>query len=191
MMNSVKIALELELDVEIGIPLTKENIDQIDELIAILPKDKVNLFLFTPHSGGRGITMLDSKITVADYERLSPTAKQYFNRKKNQTPVEWLNTDLPAAEHRVLTLSLLPSNIEHLERQSFEDTLRELEQADEDYHSLIPDFRSLLHMYANPKDKRLYSQKDLYLLYRRRYIADAQLNVLDITDERFSGSIRY
>lgn len=191
MMNSMEIALELGLDVEIGIPITKENIAQVDELIAMFPEDKISLFLFTPHSGGRGITILDSKITAADYESLSPSAKRYFNRKKNQTPTEWLNTDLPAAEHRVLTLSLLPSTIERLERQSFEDTLRELEQIDEDYHSIVPDFRSLLTMYADPQDNRLYSQKDLYLLYRKRYISDTQAKVLNITDERFSGSIRY
>lgn len=191
MMHSLEIALEKGLHVEVGIPVTKDNLSQIDPLIRMLPEDQIRLFLFTPHSGGRGITLLDSKITVDDYESLSAAAKQHFNRSGNRTPSEWRNADLPAAENRVLTLSLLPSNIEQLEQRSFADTLRELEKMDEDYYSIVPDFRSLLAMYADPDDRRLYSRKDLYLLYRRRYIADNRLTVLDVTDERFSGSLRY
>lgn len=191
MMNSLEIALEKGLDVEVGVPITKENISQIDELIVMLPQEKIKIFLFTPHSGGRGITLLDAKITVDDYESLSPVAKQHFNRNNNKTPLEWLNTNLPADENRVLTLSLLPSNINPLEQLSFENTLIELEKMDEDYFGIVPDFRSFLTMYADANDRKLYSKKDLYLLYRKRYIADHNLAVLDLTDERFSGSIRY
>lgn len=191
MMNSLEIALEKGLDVKVGIPLIKENISQIDELIGILPQDKIRIFLFTPHSGGRGITLLDSKITVDDYESLSSVAKNYFNRNNNKTPLEWLNTELPTVENRVLTLSLHPSNIEHWEQLSFEDTLIELEKIDEDYFDIVPDFQSLLTLYTDANDRKLYSRKDLYLLYRNRYIADNNLTVSDLTDERFSGSIRY
>ena len=191
MINSLEIALEKGLNVEVGIPITKENISQIDALIKMLPEDKIRIFLFTPHSGGRGVNLLDSKITIDDYESLSSTAKQYFNRSNNKTPSEWLDTDLPVVKNRVLTLSLLPANIEHLEELSFENTLNELERMDEAYYSIVPDFQSLLKMYADSNDRRLYSRKDLYLLYRRRYIADNKLTVVDMTDERFSGSLRY
>lgn len=191
MINSLEIALEKGLNVEVGIPITKENISQIDALIKMLPEDKIRIFLFTPHSGGRGVTLLDSKITIDDYESLSSTAKQYFNRNNNKTPSEWLDTDLPVVKYRVLTLSLLPTNIEHLEELSFENTLNELERMDEAYYSIVPDFQSLLKIYADSNDRRLYSRKDLYLLYRRRYIADNKLTVVDMIDERFSGSLRY
>ena len=191
MMNSLEIALEKGINVEVGIPITKENISQIDELISMFPQDKIKIFLFTPHSGGRGIALLDSKITVDDYEGLSVIAKNHFNRNNNKTPLEWLNTELPTVENRVLTLSLLPSNIEHLEQHSFDHTLTALEKMDEDYFGMVPDFQSLLTMYADVNDKSLYSRKDLYMLYRRRYIEDNNLAVSDLTDERFSGSIRY
>jgi hypothetical protein len=191
MMNSLEIALEKGINVEVGVPITKENISQIDELIAMFPQDKIKIFLFTPHSGGRGIALLDSKITVDDYEGLSPIAKNHFNRNNNKTPLEWLNTELPTVENRVLTLSLLPSNIERLEQLSFENTLDELEKMDEEYYSILPDFHTLLKLYADSNDRHLYSKKDLYLLYRRRYIADNNLTVLDLSDERFSGSLRY
>lgn len=190
MMNSLQIALEQGLEVEVGIPVTKENMTQIDDLLELLPKDKARIFLFTPHSGGRGINLLKSKITLEDYEKLSPEAKGYFNRKKNKTPMEWIDDSEPAAEKRILTLSLLPTNIERLEQQPFEDTLKELEKMDEDYYGSIPDFQSLLKLYADLSDKALYSRKDLYMLYQKRYIAENDIKVLDITDERFSGSMR-
>ena len=191
MMNSLEISLEKGLNVEVGIPITKENITQIDSLIEMLPTDKIRLFLFTPHSGGRGVTLRDSTITMSDYESLSFTAKQYFNRKNNKTPLEWLNTNLPTVENRILTLSLLPSNIDRLEHLSFESTLKELEMMDEEYYQVVPDFQTLLKLYADSNDNHLYSKKALYLLYRRRYIADNHVNVLDLTDERFSSSLRY
>lgn len=191
MMNSLEIALETGLEAEVGIPVTKENLAQINELLELLPEDRIRIFIFTPHSGGRGIRLLDSKITVEDYESMSPKAKSYFNRNKNRTPSEWMESDLPAADKRVLTLSLRPTNIDRLERQPFEETLKELEKMDEDYYSRIPDFQSLLQLYADPNDRHLYSGKDLYLLYRRRYIADNKLEIPDVTDERFSGSLRY
>ena len=191
MMNTLNIALEKDLLVEVGIPITKENIAQIETLLNILPKDKIKIFLFTPQSGGRGITLLNSKITVADYESLSNIAKTYFNRNKNRTPSEWFANPPPAVENKILTLSLLPSNIEKLEKQSLEKTLMELETLDEEYYNIIPDFQQLLKIYLAPNDDRLYSQKDLYLLYRKQYIADNKLTVPDIADERFSGSLRY
>lgn len=191
MMNSLEIALDKGLDVEVGIPVTKENISQIDLLIDMLPAEKIRSVLFTPHSGGRGITLLDSTITMDDYESMSSKAKQHFHRENNKTPLEWLNTDLPTVENRVLTLSLLPSNIDRLEQRSFENVLEELEKIDEEYYSAVPDFQTLLKLYADPADRHLYTKKALYLLYRRRYIADNHLTVVDLTDERFSGSVRY
>ena len=191
MMTSMGIALDKGLNVEVGIPITKENISQIDELLTQLPQDKIKIFIFTPHSGGRGINLLDAKITIDDYEKLSSNAKRYFNRGKNQTPAEWLCSQETIAQNRTLTLSLLPSNIYLLEKQSFEDTLKDLEKMDEDYYNKIPDFQSLLERYADSEDLHLYSKKDLYLLYRKRYIEDEHICVSDVTDERFSGSIRY
>lgn len=191
MMDSMEIALEKGLNVEVGIPITKVNLSQIDALLSQLPQDKIKIFIFTPHSGGRGIQLLDAKITVDDYENLSSNAKRYFDRNRNQTPAEWLSNQGPAPKNRVLTLSLLPSNIDHLEKRSFEDTLRDLEKLDEDHYDKIPDFQNLLERYADPEDIHLYSKKDLFLLYRKRYIEDEKISVLDVTDERFSGSLRY
>ena len=191
LMDSMGIALEKGLNVEVGIPVTKENLSQIDELLTQLPEDKIKIFIFTPHSGGRGISLLDAKITMDDYDDLSPHAKKYFNRSRNRTPAEWLCDPGPAPKNRILTLSLLPSNIDLLEKQAFEDTLKDLEKLDEAYHDKIPDFQGLLKRYADPEDRRLYSKKDLSLIYSKRFMDEENIVVTDVTDERFSGSLRY
>ena len=79
----------------------------------------------------------DEKITLDDYEGLSDSVKGCFNRMRNKTPNEWLNSQ------------------------------------------------------EMPPDTHLYSKKDLYLLYRKRFVEEENIDVLDITDERFSGSLRY
>lgn len=191
MMNSIDAAIEEGLNVEVGIAITKENISQIDILLKQLQEEKIRIFIFTPHSGGRGICMLDSKITLDDYEKMSSKAKKYFNRTKNKTPSEWIRNNELKPNKRVLTLSLLPTNIDHFEQQTFEKTLKELEKMDEEYYSKIPDFQSLLERYIDLNDRHLYSKKDLYLLYRKKYIEQEKLNVLDLVDERFSNSFRY
>ncbi|WP_455654032.1 hypothetical protein [Phascolarctobacterium faecium] len=62
---------------------------------------------------------------------------------------------------------------------------------DEAYYAIMPSFPELLQLYADPDDHRLYSKKDLNLLYQRRFREENHLALTDITDERFSGSIRY
>ena len=190
MMRSLHIAVDVGLQVEVGIPVIKENLHQLEELIQSFPKD-IRIFVFTPHVGGRGVYLSDSKITVIDYENMSIDVKKYLNRTKNRTPKEWLEYLPKEVEHRILTLSLLPTNIDTLKKQSFDEVIKDLEQKDEDYYKVIPSFSELLKMYASEDDNHLYTQKDLYLQYRRRFIKENQLNLVDITDERFSGSIRY
>lgn len=191
MMNSMESALKIGVEAEVGVSVTKENLEQLEELVHMAEEKKIRIFLFTPHSGGRGISLLKSKITLEDYEGLSDTVKPYFNRKNNRTPMEWLENPPEEYKSRILTLSLLPSNIEKLEQQSFEETLKELEQMDEEYFKVIPSFQELLKKYADDKDKHLYTKKDLYFLYRRRFVEENGMDIPDIMDERFSGSLRY
>ena len=191
MMNSLGIALEIGLDVEVGIPVIKENLHQLDELVNIFENKRVRLFLFTPHSGGRGISLLDVKITVEDYDNLSDRVKKYFNRDKNRTPSEWYNHIHEDFKNRVLTISLLPSNIDKLENQPFEETIKELEMMDDEFYKVVPSFSELLKKYVDENDTCLYSLKDLNVTYRRRFIDENHLDIVDITDERFSCSIHF
>lgn len=191
MMRSLQIALNEGINVKVGIPVTKENLNQLDELVQIFSTKQVPLSIFTPHSGGRGIHLLKSKITIEDYEQLSNDVKKYINRNTNKTPFEWLNTPLQEYKNRILTLSLTPSNIGRLENQSFESIIKELEELDNNYYDVIPSFAHLLKKYADENDHHLYSKKDLYLIYRNRYIQENNIQIQEVNDERYSGSIRF
>ena len=162
MQDALDIAKKTGLDVSVGVPVTQENLAQLDELVELFERKNVGLYLFTPHSKGRGITLLDQKIRACDYERCSDLVKKHFNRQNNKTPFEWLNTPLKTEENRVLSLSLTKKNIQHFENQSFECTIQELEKADERFYARVPSFQDLLKKYADKTDERLYSKKDLY-----------------------------
>ena len=164
---------------------------QVEALIKTFSQENVSIRLFVPHSMGKGISLLLSKITVEDYDAMNAKVKTFFNRAHYRTPSEWLKNPPKEVEHRALTISLLPSNIDRLEEQPFEQTIQELERLDEEYFSMIPSFNQLLLKYCDDADTRLYSKKDLYFLYRQRYIRENGLQVVEVTDERFSGSIRY
>ena len=191
MISTLDFALNNGLKVEVGIPAIKDNLKQLDYLIDCFEKKVDKLFIFTPHSKGRGLNLIDHKITLADYELLSDTVKIYFNRNTNKTPIEWLKSDIKDEEYRVLNISLTTDNIQHFETQSFEKTINEIEKMDEEYYSIVPSFKELLLKYADDIDNNLYTKKDLYYLYQKRYIQENNLQLNDINDERFCGSIRY
>lgn len=191
LMNTLDVALSLGINVEVGIPVIKENLDQLNELVELFSNKNVDLFLFTPHSIGRGRTLMDSKITLEDYESMTEKVKKYFNRNTNRTQYEWLTNPPKEVNNRTLTLSLLPTNIEDIEKKTFEEVIKELEEMDDYFYSIVPSFNELLIKYADKNDNSLYSKKDLYAIYRKRYIQENKLEITDITDERYSGSIRY
>ena len=191
MLRSVRSALAAGLKVDVGVPVTKENLHQLDELLAQLPEESIYIFLFSPHSGGRGKVLLDAKITKNDYEQLSEKCKGHFNRSRYKTPMEWLRDGVPAFTQRMLNVSLLPENIDELERQPFAETIDRLEKMDEAYYGSMPALDELIRLYAFEGDERLYSLKDMGILYRQRYRAEHGISIPDVTDERYSGSIRY
>ena len=85
----------------------------------------------------------------------------------------------------------MPTNIDDIEKKTFEEVIKELEEMDDYFYSIVPSFNELLIKYADSSDNALYSKKDLYAIYRKRFIRENKLDILDITDERYSGSIRY
>lgn len=186
MMNTIKAANSVELDVTVGIPLTHENVDQIDSLLQELDKFKVEkIYCFVPHSEGRGKFMEEIRLTLDDYELLSQRVKMLFNRERFKTEQEWVRTEsFPKSEQRVLTVTLTPDNISFFENQSFDETIAYLEALDDEYYKIIPNFESLIKQYGNLNGNRMYSARDLYMTYQRRYIEDYHISIYDINDER-------
>ena len=186
MMNTIKAANSVELDVTVGIPLTHENAGQIDSLLQELDRFKVEkIYCFVPHSEGRGKFMEEIRLTLDDYELLSQRVKMLFNRERFKTERQWVQTKtFPQSEQRVLTVTLTPENISLFEKQTFDETIAYLEALDDEYYKIIPNFESLIKQYGNLNGNRMYSARDLYMSYQRRYIEDHHITIYDINDER-------
>ncbi len=87
--------------------------------------------------------------------------------------------------------AIIFANIAYYHGMAKLEVLSYLEQIDNDYYSVIPSFNELLKIYYDNNDLRLYTKKDLYKIYRSKFIDENKLKILDVTDERYSGSFRY
>jgi len=191
MLRTLKQANLAGLDVSVDIPLTHENVHQTEDLITQLSSFTISrISCFVPHCEGRGALLELVRFTVQDYEALGAQVKPLFNRSRFRTEGEWLQ-DIPAEpERRVLTLTLTNENIDRYERLGFDKIIAELEAMDDAYYRTVPSFTQLLHTYADRSNQKLYSARDLYLRYQRRYIAEHALTLYDVNDERQNFSRR-
>lgn len=192
MINTLKQANKVGLDVTVSIPITHENADQMDELIAKLEQYRTQrLACFVPHSEGRGRLLDSVRFSKEDYEKLSENVRKRINTNRFKTEKEWLQSGFPVNEKRVLTATLRPENMDFFEGQTFEETIAYLEKLDDDYYSTIPTVEEMAKVYGDPDGDRYYSARDLYLNYQRRYIADNRIEIYDINDERQCFSRRF
>lgn len=192
MMRTLAHANKAQLDVTVSIPLTHENADQMDELIAELEQYHTQrISCFVPHSEGRGRLLDSVRFDAEDYEKLSDNVRNRINTTRFKTEGEWLKCGFPVNEKRVLTVTLTPDNVDFFEGLSFENTIKYLEKLDDDYYAAIPRVEELAKIYGDPSGNRYYSARDLYLNYQRRYIADNHIQIHDINDERQCFSRRF
>lgn len=192
MMRTLEQANAADLDVTVSIPITRENVNQLDTLVAELKRHQTQrITCFVPHSEGRGKTLESVRLSACDYEKLSDDIRSRINRNRFKTEGEWLRIGFPAAEKRVLTVTLTPENVEFFEGQSFPETIAYLEKLDDDYYRAVPAAEELARLYGNPAGDRFYSARDLYLTYQRRYIAEKKLEIYDMNDERQCFSRRF
>lgn len=192
MINTLKQANRVGLDVTVSIPITHENADQMDELIAELEQYRTQrISCFVPHSEGRGRLLDPIRFSKADYKKLNENVRKRINANRFKTEKEWLQSGFPANEKRVLTVTLTPENVDFFENQPFEETIMYLERPDDDYYSVIPTVEELATLYGDANGDRYYSARDLYLHYQRQYIADNGIEIYDVNDERQCFSRRF
>lgn len=177
----------------VGVPVTKENIDQVDLLIDELGlHGGPDIRLFVPHGEGRGARLEGIRLSLTDLDRISETAKGKLNRAVYQTESEWCKIEGGEPEKdRSLIISLTQENMDRLEKMPFSAIVAEIEGLDEAYYAAFPSFRELLCRYGDREGDRLYSRRDLFLRCRRQYEKEFGIRVYDVTDERQSGSRRY
>lgn len=185
MMDTLEQANHIGLDVSVSIPLTHENAGQIDKLLAQITRYHTKrISCFVPHSEGRGRLLDKIRFSADDYDSLSSEAKSYFNSTRFKTEQEWLQSQFPVTNHRALTITLTPENIDFFERMDFGKAIQYLEQLDDTYYSSIPNPEDLARMYGDPRGQQYYSARDLQLGYQRKFIEDNHVDVYDIHDER-------
>lgn len=192
MIDMLRIANEIGLDVHCDVPLSHENTLQADELLQILNQYRCGISFFVPHAEGRGITLNPVRFREEDYNLLSDAVKQRFNRQKFKPESQWVQENqFSLWEQRSMTLSLTPENIDFFEQISFDEAIQYLDKLDDDYFAVMPPLSKLVKLYGNPTNSEFYNERDLYLKYQRRYIEDNQLSLYDINDERQCSCRRF
>lgn len=180
------------LETSAGIPLTVENADQAEQLITLLEQAGIpEISVFIPHEEGRGVHLAPIRFTLGDWEQLGPKARDKLNRKAFRPEGEWVSGTWPEEQHRALILSLAPENIGQFEAMDFAQVICYGESLDEQYYASLPSFAELCRLYGNPGGDAFYSKRDLFRHYQMHYIADHNLTLYDVTDERFCGSRRF
>ena len=192
MKRTLAMANKINLNATISIPITHENADQMDTLIAELNQYRTQrIACFIPHSEGKGRLLDHVRFSAEDYSCLSENVRNRINWSRFKTESEWLRYGFPVTEKRVLTVTLTTENADFFEGLSFDDTIAYLEKLDDDYHAAIPPVNELAKIYGNPNGDRYYSARDLYLCYQRRYITDHSIEIYDMNDERQCFSRRF
>ena len=192
MMRTLAMANKINLDTTISIPITHENMEQMDELITELEQYYTQrISCFIPHSEGRGRLLGSVRFSMHDSERLSDNVRSRINWNRFKTEGEWLKAGFLICDKRVLTVTLTQQNLPFFENLSFDETIAYLEKLDDDYYNAIPTVNELAKLYGNPCGGHYYSMRDLYLSYQRRYIADYKLEIYDINDEHQCFSRRF
>ena len=179
------------LQVNVSIPLIRENLSQMPELYKTLtayPLSRCACFL--PHTKGRGRSLPEQRITRQEFEQLPEEIRKTFAKTKHMTESEWIASDeMTEAEKRNLTLVLTPENFEKYSRMSAAEILSELEEMDDRSLKEIPPVQELARMYGDPENQQLFRIRDLALIWQQRYIAETGNRIYDMHDETHSFSV--
>lgn len=184
-------AVKAGLQVNVSIPLIRENLSQIPELYEMLstyPLRRCACFL--PHSKGRGRTISEQRITKQEFEQLPEKIRNSFSRMKHRTEAEWIASGETAEfVKRSLILVLTPENFEKYNRMGAAETLAELEAMDDRYLQEMPPVQELARMYGDPQNQQLFRIRDLALIWQQRHIAETGNRIYDMHDETHSFSV--
>ncbi len=175
-----------------GIPLTSENIHEVDRLVGVLQDHgSKKVFLTIPHEEGRGKLLRDVRLSMQGFLELSAETQKLLNATLYRTEGDWLRDPEPIRDtQRMVMIALRADNMDAYESRDVMSILREIEALDESYYAAFPSFQELAKIYGDPDGEKLYRIRDLYHHYRTQYAQDHDIQVYDITDERQSGSRR-
>ena len=184
-------ANKVGLKTDVSFPLTRENLLQADELLDMLAAYQLGrVYIFLPHSKGRGQVLDGQRLTRAEFDSLSHRVKSHFSKIPHLTEGEWIEkANWGAAESRTLTLCLTPDNIDELEAMTLEEIIRYLEGIDDEYDAKMPSIGVLAEQYGVKTSDRMFRIRDLHLKWQKMYLQDLP-DIYDMNDETHHFSIR-
>ena len=184
-------AHEAGLNVNISIPLLRDNLDQMEDLRRVPEISKADKFsYFLPHSKGRGRSLQDQRITKQEFESLPEEVRSSFQKIKHQTEAEWLSSgEITEPEKRSLTLVLTPENLEHYQKLNAGEIVGEIEALDERFIEQMPSVNDLAARYGRKDNRQLYRFRDLLLRWRQEYISETGGRIYDMHDETHHFSV--
>lgn len=191
-LRMMRAAKASQLPFTTGIPLTAENVHEVDDLVSVLQENgSEKVFLTIPHEEGRGKLLRDVRLGMEGFLELSEETQKRLNRTLYRTESDWLRDSEPVHDtHRTVLIALRADNIDAYESRDVMSIIREIEKLDDNYYSSFPSFQELAKIYGDPNSEKLYRIRDLYYHYRTQYAQDHDIQVYDVTDERQSGSRR-
>ena len=193
LINIVQRAISLGLMIQPTFVALEENKKQLPELMELLTSfgcERIHGFLHDYR--GNGEKMEDVRLKKNSYDALPEVAKSRISVRNHKTEAEWIqNNFFTAPTSRNLVLALRPDNIDMINSMTCGEMIDYLVDLDEKYYNAIPDITVLSKLYGDISNTRLYRQRDLQWKWSKAYIADHQLSLHDVTDERNCGSMRY
>ena len=184
-------AAEAGLEVSAGVPLTSENVSQVEELALLLKTAGAAVRFFIPHEEGRGKSLSDVRLKESELKSLPGDLSSLLNSNAYRSERAWIEEGLPEYTKRALLISVREDNIDRYEGMSAEELVKELEELDDAYYAAFSSFGELAAKYGDPEGELMYSSRDLFYHYRKIYEKEYNIKVYDVTDERQSGSRRY
>lgn len=181
------------IEVRASIPIVRENMSHTENLLDILEDIGVGqYFAFLPHGKGRGRKLNNLRLTYDEFHSLPERVLSRFStRVEYKSEGEWLRAgNWINPETRTLTLSLTSENIERLEGMSAEETVAMLENADDEYYSVMPSPKELAKRYGRIGGTLMYRRRDLLLEWRQRYFNEFCSGIHDMDDETGHFSVR-
>ena len=191
LLSMLQAAVQAGLEVNISLPLIRENKDQADELMKFLKGHGASRFYtFLPHSKGRGRSIMGQRLLKQEFESLSEEIKASFTRAETRTEAEWLETGVsPKFEKRDLILVLNPEEMSRLEQMNCEEILKYLEDLDDRFLQDMPSAEVLAERYGDPGNQQLFRFRDLLLKWQQQYIDEAKGTIYDMHDESHHFSV--
>jgi hypothetical protein len=172
--------------------ICEENKGMLSDLFDILTEiTGLKMYSFLQDYRGRGYLLENSRLRIESYEKLPEKIKNTFNKVRYKTESEWLNEGkFSEYTERAIIINLRQDNIELFENMTCEEIIYYVENLDDEYYNTIPKINELAKMYGDFNNNRLYQSRDLFWKWQKRYIAENNIKIYDVTDERFCSSVR-